>query len=63
MNDTKEDVAWLGIRFLDILLHRFAQRSVASLIALNNLPTFLRYNDDMVVLVYYLHSLSNYSPP
>ena len=58
VNHTKEDVAWFGIRFLDVLLHCLAQRCVAGLVALNDFTTLLRDDDKVVVFVkngHFLH--------
>ena len=55
MNNTKEDVAWFGIRFLDVLLDGVAEGLVAGLVALHNFTSRLGDDDDVVVFVYYLH--------
>ena len=55
VNNTKEDVAGLGIRFLDVLLYCLAERSVAGLVALDYLPALLRDDDDVVVFVEDVH--------
>ena len=51
MNDTKEDVAWFGIRFLDVFFDRFRKRFVTSLVALNNFRTGLVDNNHMIIFV------------
>ena len=61
MNNTKEDVAWLGIRFLDVLFHRLAQWGIAGLVALHNLSTLFCDYDDVIIFVYYLHYM--FMPP
>ena len=60
MNNTKEDVARFGIRFLDVLLHCFAQGFVTSLVALYNFPCRLRNNDDVIIFVDYIYHLTIY---
>ena len=56
MYHAEEHVAGLGIRLLDILFHGVGERFVAGLVALHNLSAALVDDDDMVVLVNYVHA-------
>ncbi len=56
MHHAEEDVAGFLVFLLDILLHRFGERSVAGLVALDYFAGGLADDDDMVVFVNYLHS-------
>ena len=62
MNNTKEDVAWFGVRFLDVLLHCFAQGLIAGLVALHDFACRLRNNDDVIIFVENLHDYM-FMPP
>ena len=55
VDDTKKHGARLLVLFFQVLLDGFRQRFVASLVTLHNLAALLRDDDDVVVLVDYLH--------
>ena len=51
MHHTQEHFAWLLVLLLDIVFHNIREGAIASLIALNDLPTLFVNDDNMVVLV------------
>ena len=56
MDDTQENGTRFGILLLDVRLHRFRQRFVARLVALNDFSALLGDNNYMIVFIYDIHS-------
>ena len=56
MDHPQEDGAGLGVFLLAIRFHRLGEWSVASLVALDDFPSTLRDDDDMIVFVEDGHS-------
>ena len=52
---TKENGTRLLVFLLDVVLHQFGKGAVASLVALNDLPALLVYDDNMIVFVNDFH--------
>ena len=57
MGDTKEHVTRLGILLLDICLHIIRERSIASLVALDDLSAFLVHHYNVVIFINYFQLL------
>ena len=58
MYDAEEHGPRLRVLLLDIVLHNIREGAVASLVALNDLPTLFIDDDNMVVLVNDLHTVN-----
>ena len=56
VDDAQKDGTWLGVLLLDIRLDGFRQRGVSRLVALHNFAALLSDDDDVVILVNYLHN-------
>ena len=57
MHHAQEYGSWLGIFLLDVVFDNIRKGAIASLVSLYDLPALFIDDDNMVVLVDYLHSL------
>ena len=54
VNDAEENIPRLLVLLLEVLLHLFGQRDIASTIALSDLPCSFANNNQVVILVKHL---------
>ena len=58
MHNAEENLPWLVVLLLDILLDCFRKRFITSLVALHDFTTPLGDDNHMVIFINYLHSVS-----
>lgn len=51
VNDPQKDVAGLLVLVFQVSLHFIRQRDIAGLVSLNDVPCFLSYGNQMIILV------------